>query len=84
MVVHDPLIFTLSPILVSKQFIHYHVIHLPTKTSFYITVVYADNSIASRQLFLTLFLPFDRILTPNLYLGTLTAALELMTDVGVV
>ena len=49
MVLSDPTFYTLTPIISHKQFIHFHALHLPTTTSFYLTFIYGENHVAARQ-----------------------------------
>lgn len=52
LVLWNPIIFHISPLIVHKQFIHSLAIHLPSNQSFHITTIYAENSKDNRQLLL--------------------------------
>lgn len=43
LIIYNPNIFILTPILSRKQFIHSHLTHKPTSKSLYLTIVYAEN-----------------------------------------
>lgn len=49
MVISDPTIYTLTPIVSHKQFIHFHAMHIPSTTTFYLTFIYGGNHVAARQ-----------------------------------
>lgn len=56
LVVLNPLTFTLSPINSTWQIIHFHAIHIPSSACFYLSIIYANNSVTSRYQLLN-FLP---------------------------
>lgn len=49
LIVHDPYIYTLNPILSTSQIIHLQAFSLPDNLSFHLTFIYANNVVASRQ-----------------------------------
>jgi len=49
LILYDPTIFTITPILHDFQFIHTHAFHCPSSTSLYITFIYASNSPSQRE-----------------------------------
>lgn len=57
LVVYNPSIYLLSPIISTNQLIHSSILHIPSSTSFYITFIYASNSVPQRTL---LFIPHFR------------------------
>jgi len=75
-VLHNPFIFSLLVILSTRQAIHHHVTFIPSHLSFYLTVVFADNSIDSRQNLFNLLPAFRQESHPWLVLGDFNCCLS--------
>jgi len=52
LVLWNPSIFSIIPLMVHKQFIHSFTTHLPSNQSFQLTSIYAENNKDHRQLIL--------------------------------
>lgn len=81
-IIHDPLIFKLSPILSTRQVIHLQSYHLPSSTSFYISIVYVANSSSARKGLLNLISSFRQESYPWIALGGFSCALKLSDSYG--
>lgn len=69
MVIYDPSVFILTPIIIHRQFIHAKVHHIPSKMSLYMTFVYASNISNERQSLLDYLPHFRQNTHPWLVIG---------------
>jgi exonuclease III len=76
LVMYNPSEITLSPILMCRQSIHYHILLTQKQTSFYLTIVYADNSNNSRNTFLKTLPPLRQASHPWLVMGDFNSCFD--------
>jgi hypothetical protein len=69
LILWNPLIYSLSPITVHRQFIHSEILHIPSSTSFILTTVYAVNNATQRQIFLDILPSLQQSNLPWICLG---------------
>jgi hypothetical protein len=69
LVIYDSSFLTLTPILSTRQFIHFHVHVSQNQSTFYLTFVYADNSVNSRNALLNALPPLRQSSHPWIVLG---------------
>lgn len=82
MIIHDLLVMSLSSVLSTDQVMHLHAKLKNSSTSFYISIVYAHNSVNSIQTFLNLLPAFRQNSHPWLVFGDFNCCYKLQDKHG--